>query len=430
VPEKFENLPVRLPETAPFSGTGESPLAKVPEFYETTCSNCDGPARRETDTMDTFVDSSWYYFRYTDPGNADLPFDTAKAEYWTPVDQYIGGDDHAVMHLIYARFWTKMMRDLGLVSFDEPFKRLLTQGMVVGETFFDDVSGKRVYYPPTDVTVTRDGKGKITEAVSNDGKRLRYAIERMSKSKGNGVDPDEMVEIYGADAARLFILFAAPIENELVWNEAGIEGSVRFLQRVWRLVYKWKDVVRAASSDLELTAQAVTPNARSLRQKTHQTIRRVAENFESLQFNTPVAALMELSNAISDYEIDPADASPVDVIAISEAVTGLILMLTPYAPHTAEELYSVVVGNEKGILANGARFPVYDAELAKADQIEIPVQVNGKLRSRVFASPEATDDELKELAFSDVKVREYTDGRDIVKTVIVPKRLVNIVVKG
>jgi leucyl-tRNA synthetase len=430
VPEKFENLPVRLPETAPFSGTGESPLAKVPEFYETTCPNCDGPARRETDTMDTFVDSSWYYFRYTDPGNADMPFETAKAEYWTPVDQYVGGDDHAVMHLIYARFWTKVMRDLGLISFDEPFKRLLTQGMVVGETFFDDASGKRVYYPPADVNVTRDGKGKIVEAVANDGKRLKHAIERMSKSKGNGVDPDEMVEIYGADAARLFILFAAPIENELVWNEAGIEGSVRFLQRVWRLVYKWKDVVSAAPSDLETKSEAVTPKAKALRQKTHQTIKRVAENFDCLQFNTPVAALMELSNAISDYETETTEAGPADMIAIGEAIRSLVLMLTPYAPHTAEELYSMVVGNENGILANEARFPLYDSELAKADQIEIPVQVNGKLRSRVFASPESTDDELREMAFGDAKVREYTDGREIVKTVIVPKRLVNIVIKG
>jgi leucyl-tRNA synthetase len=429
VPERFENLPVRLPETAPFSGTGESPLAKVPEFFETACPKCDGPARRETDTMDTFVDSSWYFFRYTDPSNTDLPFDPEIARYWTPVDQYIGGDDHAVMHLIYARFWTKVLRDVGLVSFDEPFKRLLTQGMVVGETFFDDETGKRIYYPPADVIVTRDAKGKITEAVTADGKRLKHAIERMSKSKGNGVDPDEMIEIYGADAARLFILFAAPIENELVWNEAGIEGSVRFLQRVWRQVYKWKDAIRTAHKDGDTTA-TVTLNARKLRQKTHQTIKRVAENFESLQFNTPVAALMELSNAIGDYPVEPESADRADMIAVREAVSSLVLMLTPYAPHTAEELYSVVAGNDDGILANKARFPVYDQELAKTDQIEIPVQVNGKLRSRVFAAPEATDDELREMAFADAKVREYTDGREIVKTVIVPGRLVNIVVKG
>ena len=431
VPEKYENLPIELPPTAPFSGTGESPLAKVPEFYETECPGCGGHARRETDTMDTFVDSSWYFFRYTDPGNSELPFDTAMAEYWTPVDQYIGGDDHAVMHLIYARFWTKVMRDMGLVGFDEPFKRLLTQGMVVGETFFDDQTGKHVYYPAADVLVTRDPKGKVTSAVSANGAPLKHAIERMSKSKGNGVDPDEMVEIYGADAARLFVLFAAPIENELVWNEAGIEGAVRFLQRVWRLVYKWKDAVQAAASEPKSqTAEAVTPNSRRLRRKTHQTIRRVAESFESLQFNTPVAALMELSNALADYQAEPANADHADVVAVAEAVTALTLMLTPYAPHTAEELYSVVIGNELGILANDARFPAFDEELAKADQIEIPVQVNGKLRSRVFASPGISDEELRELAFADEKIGEYVNGHDVIKTVIVPGRLVNIVVKG
>ena len=276
VPEKYENLPVRLPENAPITGTGESPLAKVAEFVNTTCPNCEGPARRETDTMDTFVDSSWYYFRYSDPTNEVLPFDPEVAEYWTPVDQYIGGDDHAVMHLIYARFWTKVLRDLGLVKFDEPFKRLLTQGMVVGETFFDDSSGKRIYHSPDAVNVTRDAKGRITGATSKDGQPLKYAIERMSKSKGNGVDPEEMVEIYGADAARIFTMFAAPIENELVWNEAGIEGAVRFLQRVWRLMHKWDERVRvtasAVSSADEETAKGVSLTSRKLRRKTHQVI--------------------------------------------------------------------------------------------------------------------------------------------------------------
>jgi len=249
--------------------------------------------------MDTFVDSSWYYYRYTDPGNAVLPFEPEQAEYWTPVDQYIGGDDHAVMHLIYARFWTKVMRDIGLVKFDEPFKRLLTQGMVVGETFFDDSSGKRAYHTPDTATVERDEKGRITTARSAEGKSLKHAIERMSKSKGNGVDPDEMVEIYGADAARLFVLFAAPIENELVWNEAGIEGAVRFLQRIWRLAHKWEGKVRVTT--LDVTAE--NSNARKLRQKTHQTIKRVSDSLDTLQFNTPVAALMELSNSVSDIGV-------------------------------------------------------------------------------------------------------------------------------
>jgi leucyl-tRNA synthetase len=435
VPEKYENLPVRLPDNVAITGSGESPLAKVPEFVNTVCPNCDEPARRETDTMDTFVDSSWYFFRYLDNTNPELPFSPAIAAYWTPVDQYIGGDDHAVMHLIYTRFWTKTMRDMELVNFSEPVKRLLTQGMVIGETFFDVIpneddpesKGKRIYYPPSSVTVERDAKGKIVSAKSADGKDLQTAIERMSKSKGNGVDPDEMVEIYGADAARIFILFAAPVENELVWNEAGIEGGVRFLQRVWRFVHKWSGrwaVAGGQSEPVEFSA-----DARKLRQKTHQTIKRIGENIESLQFNTPVAALMELSNALYDFKVEPETASESDIFAVREAVEALILMLTPFAPHTAEELYAQIAGNEDGILANGARFPVYREELARADEIEIPVQINGKLRSRVLASPDASNEDLEKLALADAKVSEHTDGKQIVKIIVVPKRLVNIVVK-
>ncbi len=426
VPEKFENLPVRLPDSAPLTGTGESPLAKVPEFVNTACPNCDAPAKRETDTMDTFVDSSWYFFRYIDPTNEVLPFDPGMAAIWAPVDQYIGGDDHAVMHLIYARFWTKVLRDMEMVSFSEPFKRLLTQGMVVGETFFDDSSGKRIYASPADVDITRDPKGKIT-AASLDGKVLKHAIERMSKSKGNGVDPDEMVEIYGADAARLFILFAAPIENELVWNESGIEGAVRFLQRVWRLTYKWRDSFSNGGDAVSID-QPGSP-ARKLRQKTHQTIKRVGDAFDTLQFNTPVAGLMELANSISDVRVEPADADAAAVFAVREALTSLVLMLTPFAPHTAEELFSVIIGNEDGILANGARFPEFSEDLARADEIEIPVQVNGKLRSRVMAAPGTPDDELQKMAFADEKIREQTDGKHVVKVIVVPNRLVNIVVR-
>lgn len=423
VGEKVENLPVRLPENAPISGTGESPLAKITGFVETTCPSCGGPARRETDTMDTFVDSSWYFFRYTDPSNTEMPFDLAKAAYWTPVDQYIGGDDHAVMHLIYCRFWAKVMRDIGLVEFDEPVTRLLTQGMVVGETFFDDSSGKRVYFPPDKVAVERDEKGKITSATS-DGAALKHAIERMSKSKGNGVDPDEMVEIYGADAARLFVMFAAPIENELVWNEAGIEGAVRFLQRVWRLVHKWQPALGGVQPVEQGTAAAA---ARQLRQKTHQTIKRIGESLETLQFNTPVAAMMELCNSI--YEIEVENAGDEEKFAVREAIEALILMLAPYTPHVAEELYSALSGKDDGILASGTKFPEYDPQLAVADEVEIPIQINGKLRSRLLVSPETPGDELERLALADEKAREYIDGKEIVKIVVVPKRLVNVVVK-
>ncbi len=446
VPEKFENLPIRLPENAPITGTGESPLAKVPEFYETTCPQCGGHAKRETDTMDTFVDSSWYFFRYTDPTNEIMPFDPATAAYWMPVDQYIGGDEHAVMHLIYTRFWAKVMRDMGLIAFDEPVKRLLTQGMVVGETFFDDSTGKRVYFPPDQVKVERDPKGKITSATVSGNiddrkphsafrtpQSLKNAIEKLSKSKLNGVDPDEMVEIYGADATRLFILFAAPIENELVWNESGIEGAVRFLQRVWRLVYKWNEAPRVTPLGVkganEETTEAVTLNGKKLRQKTHQTIKRVGDSFETLQFNTPVAALMEMCNAIYDIGVEPENATEPEIKVVREAITALTLMLTPFAPHTAEELYSVITGNDNGMTANGSLFPEYREELAKADEIEIPVQINGKLRSRIMAAPDTPNDELERMALADEKTREYTEGKTIVKVIVVPKRLVNIVVK-
>ena len=463
VPVHFDDLPVELPENAPITGTGESPLSKVTEFVETECPKCGGLGRRETDTMDTFVDSSWYFFRYTDPANEILPFSPDLAAYWTPVDQYIGGDDHAVMHLIYTRFWTKVMRDLGLVKFSEPVTRLLTQGMVVGETFFDDETGKRIYFPPDQVEVERDGKGKIVRAYKRsadtpvrmsvastrkgaDGAEatdangslaggtgdadksvrspLKFAIERMSKSKGNGVDPDEMVEIYGADAARLFVLFAAPVENELVWNEAGIEGAVRFLQRIWRFVHKWQGAFANALSGGEQSEAA-----RKLRRKTHQTIRRIDQSLDTLQFNTPVAALMELCNALYESGIEPENASADEASAVQEGVTSLVLMLTPFAPHTAEELYSVLVGNDNGMLTNGARFPEFSEELAADDEIEVVIQVNGKLRSKFAAKPGQDRAELEAAALDDPKAREFIAGKEVVKVVVVPDKLVNIVVK-
>ncbi|MBK7709225.1 MAG: class I tRNA ligase family protein [Acidobacteria bacterium] len=470
-------------------------MAKVEEFVNTSCPRCGGKARRETDTMDTFVDSCWYYFRYIDPRNDEMPFDPEKAAYWTPVDQYIGGDDHAVMHLIYTRFWSKVMRDIGLVKFNEPVKRLLTQGMVVGETFFDEIpnpddpagKGKRIYFPPSQVTVERDAKGKILSATSAEGKTLKSAVERMSKSKGNGVDPDEMVEIYGADAARLFVLFAAPVENELVWNEAGIEGAVRFLQRVWRFVRtvsgepgavvsgqgsvvsgqgavssepgavssepgavsSEQSVVGeqgAVSSEQSVAddvpkSQITNPKSEGpkseirnlksqmLLRKVHQTIKRISDSLESLQFNTPVAALMELCNALYEFRFEPGEATAEEAAAVREACEALVLMLAPFAPHAAEELYAALAGNDRGMLANGARFPEFVAELARAEEVEIPVQVNGKLRARVLAAPDAGNADLERLALADAKVAEHTAGKQIVKIVVVPGRLVNIVVR-
>jgi len=385
VPEK--DLPVMLPDNAQFTGTGESPLKGVPEFLNTTCPNCGKPATRETDTMDTFVDSSWYFFRYTDPRNDSMPFDPAIAAQWTPVDQYIGGDSHAVMHLIYTRFWNKVMRDLGLVDFNEPVRRLLTQGMVTNR-----VEGTNEY-------------------------------KAMSKSLGNGVDPDEMIEAFGADAARLFVLFAAPVENELRWSESGIEGAVRFLRRVWTMVYKWRDRDESAGGPPPDFNDA----ARALRRKTHQTMARVTSDFDKLDLNTNVAALMELLNAISDFSVEPADASASDEFAVREALEALVVMLAPFSPHAAEEMWEGL-GHEGGLLKT-ATWPIADPELAKKEELEIPVQVNGKLRSRVVVAPDISEEDLRTIALADAKVQSFIDGHKIVKVIVVPQRLVNVVVK-
>ena len=431
VPVSFEALPVELPESAPFTGVGESPLAKVPEFVNTVCPNCNEPARRETDTMDTFVDSTWYYFRYTDPHNKTLPFDPEIAAYWFPVEQYIGGVDHAVMHLLYTRFWTKVMRDIGLVNFDEPVKNLLTQGMVVGESYYSEERAS--YIPQDEVNIERDERGKILSAtLKSDASPVKVAVEKMSKSKYNGVDPDDMVLIYGADAVRIFALFAAPAENELVWQETGIDGAVRFLQRVYRFVYKWRLAIAesgARNAELENADETSNPQSKKLRQKTHRTIKRVTENFESFQFNTPVAALMELSNALGDFKVEPEAADANELFAVRESLQSLILMLAPYAPHIAEELWEVLTGNSDGILASGARFPTVNESLAKADEVEIPIQINGKLRARILTTPETSKEDLEAMALADAKVKEYTDGKKIVKIIVVPNRLVNIVVK-
>ena len=397
VPEK--DLPVMLPDNAEFTGTGESPLKNVAEFVNTPCPKCGHPGKRETDTMDTFVDSSWYFFRYTDPGNEAMPFDPAIAAKWTPVDQYIGGDSHAVMHLIYTRFWNKVMRDLGLVRFNEPVKRLLTQGMVTNR-----------------VEETNEWKA-------------------MSKSLGNGVDPDDMIEAFGADATRLFVLFAAPVENELRWSETGIEGAVRFLRRVWTMVYRWRDALKAGSAGFQPASSIISPRsrdefsdaARALRRKTHQTIARVTADFEKLDLNTNVAALMELLNALGELNAEPGKAAATEVFAVREAIEALVVMLAPFAPHIAEEMWEGL-GHEGGLLKS-APWPVADPELARKEELEIPVQVNGKLRSRVVVAPDISEADLRTIALADGKVQSFIDGHEVVKVIVVPQRLVNVVVK-
>jgi leucyl-tRNA synthetase len=388
VPVPYDQLPVVLPETAEFIGMGESPLAGVAEFVNTTCPQCRAPARRETDTMDTFVDSSWYFYRYCDPRNNGAAFDPEIVKDWTPVHQYIGGDSHAVMHLIYARFWAKFMRDIGLVHFDEPVKRLLTQGMVTNR-----------------VEGTDEWKA-------------------MSKSLGNGIDPDEMIAVFGADATRLFVLFAAPVENELRWSESGIEGVARFLRRVYTQVWRWQARFNGAEAqDVENMSQ----QASALRKKTHQTIAKITSDFELLHLNTSVAALMELFNGLNDFNVDPERASTSDAFVAREALEALVVMLAPFAPHVAEEMWEGL-GHTGGLLSTIRRWPIADPELARKEELEIPIQVNGKLRSRVIAAPDISDEELRSAALANERVKGLVDGHEIVKVVVVSKRLVNIVI--
>ncbi|HEY9435670.1 MAG TPA: leucine--tRNA ligase [Blastocatellia bacterium] len=414
VPVPEEQLPVELPDDLNFNTTG-SPLAEHATFVNTTCPRCGGPARRDTDTMDTFVDSSWYYFRYCDPKNDKLPFAPEIAAYWTPVEQYIGGIEHAVLHLIYTRLWTKIMRDLGLVTFDEPVKRLLTQGMVCLATFRCE---EHEYLYPNEVI---DGKCIHCSRAVAVGR-----IEKMSKSKKNTVDPDEMIKIHGADTVRLFMLFAAPPEKDLEWSEAGAEGASRFLGRVWRIIHKWH--MRIADCGLRIADSDFSPAARALRRKTHQTIKRVTHDVgERLNFNTAVAAMMELTNEI--YAFDGSlkgDVNEADRFAMKEAMEALAKLLGPFTPHIAEELWASL-GHDEILVASA--WPQFDAELAKEEELEIPVQLNGKLIARVVVPADVSDDAMKDAALASDRVQSKLEGKEIVKTIVVSKRLVNLVAK-
>jgi leucyl-tRNA synthetase len=379
VPEK--DLPVVLPENVDITLTGGSPLERVPGFVNATCPKCGGPARRETDTMDTFVDSSWYFYRYTDARND--PFDSQQAQYWfgdKGIDQYIGGVEHAILHLIYSRFWTKFMRDLGLITNEEPVERLFTQGMVI-----------------------KDGA-------------------KMSKSLGNVVSPDEMVARYGADAARLYSLFAAPPDRDLDWQDSGIEGIQRFLGRVYRFV------VRNAQTNIEgrAASESLSPEARAIQRKLHQTIKRVSDDFQGRwHFNTCISAIMELVNALYGAE-DAIAKRAVPAAFLAEVQRDLVLLLAPFAPYLAHELWEML-GQKESLLR--APWPKYDAELAKEEEIEIPVQISGKLRSRVTVPADAAEDFVLERALADEKIKAAVAGKQIVKKIYVPGKMVNLVVK-
>ncbi len=398
VPVPYDDLPVLLPKTAEFSGRGDSPLAQIPGFVDAACPDCGGPARRETDTMDTFVDSSWYFFRFCDPGNAELPFDPDKVGYWGPVDFYSGGVEHAILHLIYSRFFCRVFRDLGMTSLSEPFTRLLTQGMVL------------------------------------------KAGQVMSKSKGNVVDPDDMIDKFGADALRLYVMFVAPPEKEVEWTDAGLEGSFRFLARVWRLVDQLSEMIGGhgipGPGDLDLNG-----DERALRRKTHETIRRVTLDLDPrVHLNTAVSGLMELVNELYAFcsrtectligrdADEPQTAGDVarqaTVAVLKEAVEALVLMISPFAPHMAEELWERL-GHAGGIVAAG--WPQYQEAVAKAPEIVVPVQVNGKVRGRVTVPADASEEDLRAAALAEPNVAKHLEGKTVRKVVVAQGRLVSIV---
>ncbi|HEX6880217.1 MAG TPA: leucine--tRNA ligase, partial [Terriglobales bacterium] len=381
VPEK--DLPVLLPDNVEITGESGSPLQRVPEFVNVKCPKCGADARREIDTMDTFVDSSWYFYRYTSPVS-DKPFDSNVANYWFPIDQYIGGAEHAVLHLIYSRFWTKFMRDIGMVNVDEPAKRLFTQGMVI-----------------------KDGA-------------------KMSKSLGNVVSPDDMVAKYGADATRLYTLFAAPPDQSLDWQDKGVEGISRFLNRVHRLVSKHSSAIQQQYPSEPANPEAAVVS-RKLTRKLHQTIAKITDDFQGRwHFNTSVAALMELLNAMQEAEVTLADRRG-DIKAWSEAIRNLVLLLAPFAPYLAHELWTMLGENADDLLRHP--WPKFDPTLTKEDEIEIVVQFNGKIRGRVIVPADATEDQIKAIALDDEKVRAAMEGKQVVKVIVVRGKLVNIVVR-
>ena len=419
VPVPDEDLPVVLPEDLVPDGSG-NPLAKCEAFIHCTCPRCGKPARRETDTLDTFVDSSWYYLRYACRDNGTAMVDR-RVNYWLPVDQYIGGIEHAILHLLYSRFWTRVMRDLGLVKFAEPFTNLLTQGMVLNHIFFrKTAAGGITYYSPDEVVLRHDERGQFAGAtLKADARPVEYGgMGTMSKSKNNGVDPQALVDRYGADTVRLFMLFAAPPEQTLEWSESGVEGAQRFLKRLWKAV---ADHVNAGPVTL-LEPAALDALQCALRRQIHETIAKVSDDIgRRYTFNTAVAAVMELLNALTRSD----DATPQGRAVKQEAYTAITLLLCPMVPHICETLWREL-GHAESVMM--ARWPRADAAARVRERIELVVQVNGKLRGRVAVAADADRESVANAALAEPNVRRFIEGRAVRKVVVVPGKLVNVVV--
>ena len=422
VPVPAEQLPVVLPEDVVPDGSG-SPLAKMPEFYETQCPKCGGHAKRETDTMDTFMESSWYQFRYMSPQDDTQMVEPAAAQYWQSADQYIGGIEHAILHLLYARFFTKLMHGEGIVPVREPFRRLLTQGMVLAQTFYRvRADGGKDWFNPADVDLSFDDKGRPAAAVLRaDGQPVEIGgMEKMSKSKNNGVDPQAIIDTYGADTARLFMMFAAPPEQSLEWNDAAVEGAHRFLRRLWRTVYEFqKDGAAAAFSG---NHGELSGSLKDLRFKLHNTIAKVSDDYgRRQQFNTAVAAVMELLN-----QFDKTDFAGEHGRAVAqETLEAVLLLLWPIVPHISENLWAAL--REDSPLWQ-QRWPQPDQAALVQTEIEMMVQVNGKLRDKITVAADAPKDAVEAAALATAGAVKFMEGKAPKKIIVVPKRLVNIVV--
>ncbi len=422
VPVPDDQLPVVLPEDLVPDGSG-NPLNKLSAFVDCTCPKCGGAAKRETDTMDTFVDSSWYFMRFASFGNKQQMVDK-RVDYWLPTDQYIGGIEHAILHLLYSRFWTRVMRDMGMVKFDEPFKNLLTQGMVLNEIFFRKTEqGRIAYFNPADVEHSLDDKGnRIATTLKSDGKPVESGgMGTMSKSKNNGVDPQSLIEEYGADTARLYIMFASPPEDTLVWNDTGVEGAFRFLKRLWRFVHEHVEG-GAVSGAAAIAAVAGDRELRGLRRQLHQTIAKVGDDYgRRLQYNTAIAAVMELINALLKLQTKTAEARAL----MQEACEAIVLMLAPVVPHICDALWRELrPGTELG----AQRWPAVDEAALVADEIKYVLQVNGKLRGQLLVARDTDSAALERLALADEQVARFVAGNPVRKIIVVPGRLVNVVI--